>query len=31
MRRLPVIDSHCHAGLGDGFTGPWDTDASLDK
>jgi uncharacterized protein len=31
MRRLPVIDSHCHAGLGDGFTGPWDTDASLDN
>lgn len=30
MRRPPVIDSHCHAGLGDGFTGPWDTDASLD-
>jgi len=31
MRRPPVIDSHCHAGLGDGFTGPWDTDASLDR
>lgn len=31
MRRLPVIDSHCHAGLGDGLTGPWDTDASLDS
>jgi predicted TIM-barrel fold metal-dependent hydrolase len=26
-----VIDSHCHAGKGDGLTGPWDTDAPLDK
>jgi hypothetical protein len=26
-----IIDCHCHAGKGDGFTGPWDTDASLDK
>lgn len=25
-----IIDSHCHAGLGDGFTGPWDTDAPID-
>lgn len=25
-----VIDCHCHAGKGDGLTGPWDTDASLD-
>lgn len=24
-----IIDSHCHAGKGDGLTGPWDTDASL--
>lgn len=24
-----IIDSHCHAGKGDGFTGPWDTRASL--
>jgi uncharacterized protein len=24
-----VIDCHCHAGKGDGLTGPWDTDASL--
>ena len=24
-----VIDGHCHAGQGDGFTGPWDTDAPL--
>lgn len=22
-----VIDCHCHAGEGDGFTGPWDTSA----
>jgi uncharacterized protein len=26
-----IIDSHCHAGKGDGLTGPWDTDASLDR
>lgn len=26
-----VIDAHCHAGTGDGLTGPWDTRASLDK
>ena len=25
-----VIDSHCHAGKGDGLTGPWDTAAPLD-
>lgn len=24
-----IIDSHCHAGAGDGLTGPWDTRASL--
>lgn len=24
-----IIDCHCHAGPGDGFTGPWDTDAPL--
>lgn len=24
-----VIDCHCHAGQGDGFTGPWDTEAPL--
>ncbi len=24
-----IIDSHCHAGQGDGFTGPWDTSAPL--
>jgi predicted TIM-barrel fold metal-dependent hydrolase len=24
-----VIDAHCHAGPGDGFTGPWDTGAPL--
>lgn len=23
------IDCHCHAGRGDGMTGPWDTDAPL--
>jgi uncharacterized protein len=26
-----IIDSHCHAGKGDGLTGPWDTAATLDK
>jgi len=26
-----IIDSHCHAGKGDGLTGPWDTDASLTR
>jgi predicted TIM-barrel fold metal-dependent hydrolase len=25
-----IIDSHCHAGTGDGLTGPWDTAAPLD-
>jgi uncharacterized protein len=24
-----IIDAHCHAGLGDGLTGPWDTRAPL--
>jgi uncharacterized protein len=26
-----IIDSHCHAGEGDGFTGPWDTAAPLGR
>jgi len=26
-----IVDAHCHAGTGDGLTGPWDTKASLDK
>jgi predicted TIM-barrel fold metal-dependent hydrolase len=26
-----IIDSHCHAGKGDGLTGPWDTDAPLEN
>ena len=26
-----IIDCHCHAGKGDGLTGPWDTNARLDK
>jgi uncharacterized protein len=30
-RLAPVIDAHCHAGPGDGFTGPWDTRARLDR
>jgi predicted TIM-barrel fold metal-dependent hydrolase len=25
-----IIDCHCHAGEGDGLTGPWDTSAPLD-
>lgn len=24
-----IIDAHCHAGKGDGLTGPWDTSAPL--
>ena len=24
-----IIDCHCHAGLGDGLTGPWDTAAPI--
>jgi|SRR6218665_96478 len=24
-----IIDCHCHAGKGDGLTGPWDTEAPL--
>ena len=26
-----IIDCHCHAGKGDGLTGPWDTAAPLGK
>ncbi|HEY1281011.1 MAG TPA: amidohydrolase family protein [Acidimicrobiales bacterium] len=26
-----IIDAHCHAGKGDGLTGPWDTDAHLGR
>jgi predicted TIM-barrel fold metal-dependent hydrolase len=26
-----IIDCHCHAGKGDGLTGPWDTNAPLDQ
>jgi predicted TIM-barrel fold metal-dependent hydrolase len=26
-----IIDAHCHAGKGDGMTGPWDTDAPLEE
>jgi predicted TIM-barrel fold metal-dependent hydrolase len=26
-----IIDSHCHAGKGDGLTGPWDTNAPLNN
>ena len=26
-----IIDCHCHAGRGDGLTGPWDTNAPLDR
>lgn len=26
---MTIIDCHCHAGTGDGLTGPWDTDAPL--
>jgi uncharacterized protein len=27
----PIVDSHCHAGTGDGLTGPWDTRADLGR
>lgn len=30
MQQL-IIDSHCHAGKGDGLVGPWDTDAPLNQ
>lgn len=26
-----IIDCHCHAGIGDGLSGPWDTRASLEN
>jgi predicted TIM-barrel fold metal-dependent hydrolase len=26
-----IVDCHCHAGKGDGLTGPWDTDAPLER
>jgi predicted TIM-barrel fold metal-dependent hydrolase len=29
--RASIIDAHCHAGPGDGFSGPWDTSAPLDR
>lgn len=25
-----IIDAHCHAGKGDGMSGPWDTEAPID-
>ena len=26
-----IIDAHCHAGKGDGLTGPWDTNAPIKR
>lgn len=26
-----IVDNHCHAGPGDGLSGPWDSDAGLGK
>jgi predicted TIM-barrel fold metal-dependent hydrolase len=26
-----IVDCHCHAGIGDGLTGPWDTEAHLQR
>ena len=26
-----IVDCHCHAGKGDGLTGPWDTAAPLEQ
>lgn len=31
MQNNLIIDAHCHAGKGDGLTGPWNTRASLKK
>ncbi len=31
MQNHIIIDAHCHAGTGNGLTGPWDTRASLKK
>jgi predicted TIM-barrel fold metal-dependent hydrolase len=28
---MMIVDCHCHAGRGDGLTGPWDTEARLDR
>ena len=25
-----IVDCHCHAGTGDGFRGPWDTEARIE-
>ena len=25
-----IVDCHCHAGTGDGFQGPWDTEARIE-
>jgi uncharacterized protein len=30
-RASMIIDCHCHAGRGDGLTGPWDTNAPLGR
>jgi predicted TIM-barrel fold metal-dependent hydrolase len=30
-RSSTIIDCHCHAGKGDGLTGPWDTVAPLEQ
>lgn len=29
VRRPAIVDCHCHAGPGDGLSGPWDSDAHL--
>jgi uncharacterized protein len=26
-----IVDCHCHAGIGDGLTGPWNTEAHLER
>ena len=31
VRRVVIVDCHCHAGIGHGLTGPWDTEAHLNK
>jgi predicted TIM-barrel fold metal-dependent hydrolase len=30
VRSSLIVDCHCHAGPGDGLSGPWDSDANLD-
>lgn len=31
IKTMTIVDCHCHAGKGDGLTGPWDTAAPLGR